>query len=71
MFNPQPAINLWFNDKVRRRTASSHWNSTMKSQKRSDTEFADIAELAISDLEDEVIQYLKGFHSLIVIHTNM
>ena len=43
----------------------------MKSQKRSDTEFADIAELAISDLEDEVIQYLKGFHSLIVIHTNM
>ena len=37
MFNPEPTINLWFNDKVRRLTASSHRSSTMKRQKRRDT----------------------------------
>ena len=62
MFNPEPAINLWFSDKVRRQlTASSHRNSTMKRQKRSDTEFVDIAELAMSDLDDESDTIFEGF----------
>ena len=61
MFNPEPAINLWFSDKVRRLTASSHRNSTMKRQKRSDTEFVDIAELAMSDLDDESDTIFEGF----------
>ena len=52
MLNPEPAINLWFNDKVWRLAAC---------QKRSDTEFVDIAELAMSDLEDESDTIFKGF----------
>ena len=52
MFNPEPAISLWFNDKVRRLTASSHRNSRMKRQKRNATEFVDVAKLAMLDLED-------------------
>ena len=61
MFNPEPATSLWFNDEVRRLAASSHRNSTIKRQKRSDTEFVDIAELAISDLEDESVTIFEGF----------
>ena len=53
MFNPAPAINLWFNDKVQRLTTSLHKSSMIKCWKHSDTEFADITELAMSDLEDE------------------
>ena len=52
MFNPEPIINLWFNDKVQRLTASSHRGSKMKHQK-CDTEFVDMAELPTSDLENE------------------
>ena len=52
MLNPEPAINLWFNDKVWRLAAC---------QKCSDTEFVDIAELAMSDLEDESDIIFKGF----------
>ena len=33
MFNPKPAVNLRFNDKLRRLTAPSHINSTKKRQK--------------------------------------
>ena len=33
----------------------------MKRQKCSDTEFVDIAELAISDLEDESVTIFEGF----------
>ena len=54
MFNLEPAISLWFSDKVRTLTASLYRNSTMKLQKRSDTEFVDIAELAMPDLEDGI-----------------
>ena len=61
IFNPEPAIHLWFNDKVRRLTASSHRNSPMKRQKRSDIEFVDIAELGMSDLEDESDTIFEGF----------
>ena len=61
MFNPKPATSLWFSDEVRRLAASSHRNSTMKRQERSDTEFVDIAELAISDLEDESVTIFEGF----------
>ena len=61
MFNPEPAVNLWFNDKVWRLTASSHRNSTIKRQKCSDTEFVDIAELAMSDLEDDSNTIFEGF----------
>ena len=61
MFDPKPAINLWFNDKVWRLTASLHRNSTMKCQKHSDTEFVDIAELTMSDLEDESDTIFEGF----------
>ena len=61
MFNPEPAVNLWFNDKVWRLTASSHRNSTIKHQKHSDTEFVDIAELAMSDLEDDSDTIFEGF----------
>ena len=49
MLSREPAIRLWFNDKVRRLTASSHKNSRMKRQKRSDTEFVNITELVMSD----------------------
>ena len=52
MLNPEPAINLWFNDKVWRLAAC---------QKCSDTKFVDIAELAMSDLEDESDTIFKGF----------
>ena len=61
MFNPEPAVNLWFNDKVWRLAASSHRNSTIKRQKRSDTEFVDIAELAMSELEDYSDTIFEGF----------
>ena len=61
IFNPEPAISLWFNNKVRRLTAFSDRNSTMKRQKRSDTEFVDIAELAMSDLQDESTTIFEGF----------
>ena len=61
MFNPESAINLWFNDKVRRLTASLRINSTMKRQKRSDTAFVNIAELTMSDLEDESDTIFEGF----------
>ena len=61
MFDPEPTISLWFNDKVQRLTASSHRNSTMKCQKHSDTEFVEIAELATSDLEDESVTIFEGF----------
>ena len=61
MFNPESAINLWFNDKVRRLTASLRVNSTMKRQKRSDTAFVNIAELTTSDLEDEGDTIFEGF----------
>ena len=61
IFNPEPAINLWFNDIVRRLRASSHRNSTMKRQKCRDTEFVDIAELAMSDLEDQSDTMFEGF----------
>ena len=64
MFNPKPVMNLWFNDKVRRLTASLHRNSTMKCQKHSDTEFVDITELAISDLEYECDTIFEGFSLL-------
>ena len=47
MFNPEPAKNLCFNDKIRRLTASTHRISTMKHQKCSDAEFVGITELAI------------------------
>ena len=33
----------------------------MKHQKRGDTEFVDIAELAMSDLEDESVTIFEGF----------
>ena len=61
MFNSESAINLWFNDKVHSITASAHRSSTMKRQKHSDTEFLDIAELAMSDLEDERDTLFEGF----------
>ena len=61
MINPESAINLWFNDKVRRLTASLRINSTMKRQKRSDTAFVNIAELTMSDLEDESDTIFEGF----------
>ena len=61
MFDPEPTISLWFNDKVQRLTASSHRNSTMKCQKHSDTEFVEITELATSDLEDESVTIFEGF----------
>ena len=61
MFNSEPAINLWFSDKVRRLTVSSHRSSTMKREKRSDTEFVNITELAMSDLEDQSDTIFEGF----------
>ena len=61
MFNPEPAINLWFNDKVRRLTASSHRSSSIKRQKRSHTEFVDIAKLMMSDLKDKSHTVFEGF----------
>ena len=61
MFNPEPAINLWFNDKVRRLTASSHRSSSIKRQKRSHTEFVDIAKLVMSDLKDKSHTVFEGF----------
>ena len=61
MFNPEPAINLWLNDKVRRLTASSHRSSSIKRQKRSHTEFVDIAKLVMSDLKDKSHTVFEGF----------
>ena len=55
------AINLWFNDKVRRLAVYLHRISMMKLQKRSYTKFVDIAELAMSDLEDDIDAIFEGF----------
>ena len=53
MFNPKLGMNLFLDDKVQRLTVSSHRKLMMKHQKHSDTKFADITELAMSDLEVE------------------
>ena len=51
-FNPDPAIELWYNDKVRRLGSSSH-----KYKKRStiegDDSIPELSTLSISDLESE------------------
>ena len=46
-------MNLFLDDKVQRLTVSSHRKLMMKHQKHSDTKFADITELVMSDLEVE------------------
>ena len=52
-FDPNYAINLWFNDKVCRLTASQHKSCSEKRQKVYENEYADIATLAMSDLVDD------------------
>ena len=52
-FDPNDAINLWFNDKVRRLTAAQDKSCSEKPSKVNENEYADIATLAMPDLEDD------------------
>ena len=50
-FDPNGAINLWFNNKVCHLTASQHKSCSKKQQKVN--EYVDTATFAMSDVEDD------------------
>ena len=51
-FDPNPAINLWFDSKVRRLTTSGH-KYPEKRRRLQEKDVVDIATITMSDLEDE------------------
>ena len=52
-FDPNDAINLCFNEKVCRLTASQHKSCSKKQQKVNESEYTGIATLAMLDLEND------------------